>query len=70
VKTPTGHAAEIAIPMSYLDSRQGGAWKRFRMNVTVDDYDAVVGPLKALLWRPDWRYGDTFAGSGTFERKD
>jgi hypothetical protein len=40
------------------------------MNVVVDDYDTVAGPLKALWWRPDWRSPDTFAGSGTFERKD
>ena len=69
VKTPDGHAAEIAIPASYLNERQGGAWKQFRMNVCVDDYDAVAGPLKALWWRPDWRSAETFAGSGTFERK-
>jgi hypothetical protein len=69
VKTPDGHAAEIAIPASYLNERQGGSWKRFRMNVCVDDYDAAAGPLKALWWRPDWRSGETFAGSGTFERK-
>jgi hypothetical protein len=69
VKTPAGFAAEIAIPSSYLDSRQGGGWKQFRMNVTVDDYDDIAGPLNALWWRPDWRSADTFAGSGTFERK-
>jgi hypothetical protein len=68
VKTPDGNAAEIAIPASYLNERQGGAWKRFRMNVCVDDYDAVAGPLTALWWRPDWRSAETFAGSGTFER--
>ena len=33
-------------PASYLNERQGGAWKQFRMNVCVDDYDAVAGPLK------------------------
>jgi hypothetical protein len=69
-KTPTGHAAEVAIPASYLNERQGGAWKLFRMNVCVDDYDAVTGPLKALWWRPDWRSAETFVGSGTFERKE
>jgi len=69
MKTRDGHAAEIAIPASYLNERQGGAWKQFRMNVCVDDYDAVAGPLKALWWRPDWRSAATFAGSGTFERR-
>jgi hypothetical protein len=68
VKTPTGMAEEIAIPVSYLNDRQGGAWTGFRMNLTVDDFDAVAGPLKAHWWRPDWRYAETFAGSGTFQR--
>jgi hypothetical protein len=69
VKTPTGHAAEVAIPVSYLNQKQGGDWKAFRMNVTVDDYDAVAGPLRAPWWRADWRHGETYAGSGTFQRK-
>jgi hypothetical protein len=69
VKTPTGHSAEIAIPASYLDQKQGGPWSGFRLNIAVDDFDAPAGPLKALWWRPDWRYADTFAGSGSFERR-
>ena len=69
MKTATGHAAEVAIPVGYLNGRQGGAWKQFRINIVVDDYDTVAGPLKALWWRPDWRSPQTFAGSGTFERK-
>ncbi len=69
VKTPTGHNAEIAIPASYLDEKQGGPWKGFRLNIAVDDFDQVAGPLKALWWRPDWRTPLTYAGSGTFQRK-
>jgi hypothetical protein len=69
VKTPTGMQEEIAIPISYLNERQGGAWTGFRLNVTIDDFDQVAGPLKAHWWRPDWRGPETFAGSGTFERK-
>lgn len=69
VKTADGFAAEVAIPAGYLDGKQGGAWKQFRLNVTVDDYDDVAGPLKATWWRPDWRSPRTFSGSGTFERK-
>jgi hypothetical protein len=69
VKTSAGHSAEVAIPVSYLNERQNGAWKAFRMNVAVDDFDKVAGPLKALWWQPDWRSAETFAGSGTFERK-
>ena len=39
VKTPTGHAAEIAIPASYLNERQGGAWTAVSDEHRVDDYD-------------------------------
>jgi hypothetical protein len=69
VKTPTGHATEIAVPRKYLDEKQGNAWEAVRVNVAVNDYDEVSGPLKSLWWRPDWRTPKTFAGSGTFIRK-
>jgi hypothetical protein len=69
VKTEDGFNAEIAIPVSYLNEKQGGKWSQFRMNIAVDDYDDAAGPLKALWWRPDWRSPATFAGSGTFARK-
>jgi hypothetical protein len=69
VKTDTGHATEIAIPAKYLDEKQGGPWKAFRLNIAVNDFDQVAGPLRALWWRPDWRSAATYAGSGTFERK-
>jgi hypothetical protein len=69
VKTETGHNTEIAIPVSYLKEMHGGDWKQFRLNVAVNDFDAVAGPLKATWWRPDWRSPQTYAGSGTFERK-
>ena len=69
VKTDTGYAAEIAVPASYLDEKQGAPWKAFRLNIALDDYDQVAGPLRALWWRPDWRSAENFAGSGTFHRK-
>jgi hypothetical protein len=69
VKTPTGHATEIAVPRKYLDEKQGKAGEAVRVNVAVNDYDEVSGPLKSLWWRPDWRTPKTFAGSGTFIRK-
>jgi hypothetical protein len=69
VKTDAGYAAEIAVPASYLNEKQGGEWKAFRLNIAVDDYDQVAGPLRALWWRPDWRSGGNYSGSGTFQRK-
>ncbi|MBN1555140.1 MAG: metallophosphoesterase [Phycisphaerae bacterium] len=67
VRTPTGHVTEIAVPVSYLESKQGKDWKSFRLNVAVDDFDADGGAQ--LWWKSDWRTGDNLPGSGTFERK-
>ncbi len=68
VVTPAGHNTEIAIPISYLNQRQGGKWKDFRLNVGVNDFDAATeGAYRQ--WRPDWRKGKSFVGTGTFVRK-
>jgi hypothetical protein len=69
LKTKTGHATEVAIPVSYLDGIQGGPWKRIRLNVAVDDLDEASGKPTQIWWRPDWRTEQSYAGSGTFERK-
>ncbi len=69
VRTETGFAAEAAIPSAYLDARQGGAWKTFRLNVAVDDFDPSDGGGAQLWWRPDWRSKENLAPAGTFERK-
>lgn len=67
--TPRGHDYEMAIPLSYLEDRQGRDWRRFRLNIAVDDFDEVAGPLAQLWWQPDWRDDTNFAGSGTFVRR-
>ena len=69
VKTARGHNTEVAIPVSYLNAKQGGAWKEFRLNVAVDDFDGPKDGGAQLWWRPDWRYEKSFPGSGTFRRK-
>ena len=69
VKTEKGHNTEIAIPVSYLDERQGEPWQAFRLNIAVDDFDAPGGPGSQLCWRPDWRRNLTYPGSGTFHRR-
>ena len=67
--TDTGHQYEMAIPLGYFEERQGPNWRRFRVNVTVDDFDQDVGPLAQLWWQADWRHAGNIAGSGTFRRK-
>jgi hypothetical protein len=68
IKTATGHATEIAIPLTYLNDKQGEAWTRFRLNVAVDDHDEPTAPGAQIWWRPDWRASSTYAGSGTFKK--
>ena len=72
VKTPKGHATEIAIPVKYLDAKQGKPWEAFRLNVQVDDFDGKPDDLSdaaQLCWRPDWRRQLNYAGSGTFRKR-
>ena len=69
VPTPKGHAYEVAIPLRYVEHRQGKDWRRVRINIAVDDYDEETGPLAQLWWQPDWRDATNFPGSGTFERE-
>lgn len=71
VKTPIGYTAEVAIPISYLNQKQGGAWNAFRLNVAVDDLDSAdAGSRNAQLWwYPDWRSEQSLDGSGTFMKK-
>jgi len=68
VKTDKGWSAEIAIPVAYLDEKQGGAWKEFRLNIALDDVDSPTGKGQQLWWRPDWRGAMNYAGSGTFRK--
>jgi predicted phosphodiesterase len=67
VRTPTGHVTEIAVPISYIEGKQGKDWTSFRLNVAVDDFDADGG--SQLWWKSDWRTRENLPGSGTFERK-
>jgi hypothetical protein len=62
-----GYAVEVAIPNTYLDAQQGAPWKRFRMNICVDDNDK--DGKSQLNWRPEWRSDMTEPGLGTVERK-
>lgn len=70
--TDTGYAAELAIPVGFLVERQSGPWTGFRLNVSVQDYDARGERHATLWWRPS-RFGLTGVpappAAGTFERR-
>lgn len=63
-----GLAAEFAIPVSYLNEKQGRDWEHFCVNVIQVDVDPGDNP-RALSWRPQWFGFENYAGSGTFVRK-
>ncbi len=63
-----GYAVELAIPAAWLDARQGGPWSAFRLELSVDDYDAGEPGPATCWWRPS-RFGPSgVPGSGTFVR--
>jgi hypothetical protein len=71
-RTATGYAAELAIPVAFLDERQTGPWQGFRLNVSVQDYDRDGASHATHWWRPS-RFGLTgaepAAGSGSFSKR-
>ena len=70
--TDTGYGAELAIPLAFLVERQSGPWTGFRLNLSVQDYDARGERHATLWWRPS-RFGLTGVpatrGSGTFTKR-
>ncbi|MDX9974378.1 MAG: metallophosphoesterase [FCB group bacterium] len=59
VPTEDGFAAEFAIPVAYLNERQGGDWKQCRLNVAFGDFDRndMRDGVSLLYWRPEWDKG-------------
>jgi len=68
VNTDRGHATEIAIPLAYLNEKQGKPWQNLRFNIAVDDYDPGDKGAQAW-WKPDWRFDKNVAGTGTLRRQ-
>jgi predicted phosphodiesterase len=63
-----GFTAEVAIPLAYLNERQGGDWTRVRLNVGVSDFDrgdAREG-VTILYWRPQWTGEHAYPEAGVF----
>ncbi len=52
-RTPSGYAAEFAVPIDVLDSGQNGSWDRFRLNIGVEDEDGAKKHLR-VEWMPQW----------------
>ena len=69
VPVGTGMAAEVRVPLAYLDALQGGQWEAVRLNVGVHYYGPDAWRGTKEWWRPDWRSAKTHSGSGTFLRK-
>lgn len=72
VKSTKGYVAELALPGSYLNGKQGREWDSFRLNICVDDMDGAPGDRNEtaqIWWQPDWRQSRNVIGSGTFARR-
>ncbi len=68
VRTPEGYNAEVAIPAAAIDKAQGSTWSEFRLNICQCDLDDPNGPVRRVLWQPDWEGSDNVIASGTFSR--
>lgn len=65
-----GFTAEFAIPLSYLNEKQAGAWQHVRLNIAFSDFDRNDSRDGAtiLYWRPQWERKLVF-NSGLFNKK-
>ncbi len=68
--TENGFAAEFAIPVAYLNERQGGEWRRVRLNVAFSDHDTrdARDGATILNWRPRWTARNTQSELGVFTK--
>ncbi len=67
-KTVAGFDVEVAIPLKYLEEKNGKDWQNFRFNAVFFDYDQ--NNSKSGIWyMPEWNSGMNFVGSGMFFRK-
>ena len=71
IRNNRGYTMELAIPRSYFTDKGGKDSNGFRMNIGVNDFDAIDGsvPIAYYRWKPDWRSWTaikSYNGSGTF----
>ena len=62
VETEGGYVLEAAIPMSYIQEKQGENWQTLRINMGVRDADSDTNEAPIYTWNPDWKR----IGSGMF----
>lgn len=67
-ETVAGFDAEVSIPLSYLDFKNGAEWENFRINLALVDWDEKT-PRTIIWWRPAWDSEDNYIGSGIFFKK-
>jgi hypothetical protein len=67
-KTVAGFDAEISVPASYLDLKNGADWENFRINIAFVDYDENKSRT-IIWWNPAWDSTENYIGSGMFFRK-
>jgi len=65
-RTDTGYQVELAIPVTFLDQRQGEPWKEVRITLMAHDRDPDDDSTATLHWQPN-RFGNSpVAGTGVF----
>lgn len=69
IMTESGYNTEIAIPLSYFNELQNGAWKAVRVNASITDFDRDYRHKSILAWKPDWRGNKNYAGSGILYKR-
>ncbi len=67
--TDKGYVLELAIPMDYLQQKQGYSWETVRFNLMVQDSDSGEAEPLRLFFQPPWNGNENRIGSGTFFRK-
>jgi hypothetical protein len=67
-KTVAGFDAEISVPLSYLDLKNGPDWENFRINIAFADYDEN-NSRTIIWWNPAWGSQENYIGSGMFFKK-
>lgn len=63
-----GYTMEIAIPVKYIEERQGKDWKSLRFNLVVQDWDEGEKEKPRFTFMPNWRGKENVVGSGMFFR--
>ena len=64
VQTEDGYFTEVAIPITYVTSRQGENWKTVRFNIVIGNSNG--SGVTRYHWMPDWRGKENIIGSGMF----